>query len=350
MTHHPSLTAHAAPAVCVLSALSVLSLLAACGGGGSGGGDQGDPPAPADPTVAQRSAAASAVASEHADCVAVAPFHWSVGDATGRLAEGRVGADAPGAETVMAIASASKWLYGAYVAERRNGQLLAEDVPLLNFTSGYTEFSQCLPQQTVAECQSYQGTVVKNGGYVPAHQGHFYYGGGHMQKHALLMGLGGDDNSALAAHIGGTLGLALAYSQPQLAGGVATSATQYGLFLQRVLGGQLKIGALLGQQAVCTNPATCASALYSPIGYSLSWHYASGHWVEDDPASGDGAFSSAGAFGFYPWIDAGKHWWGIVARHQNAGQGAEDPNQRAGRDSAACGARIRAAWIKGSAV
>jgi len=28
--------------------------------------------------------------------------------------------------------------------------------------------------------------------------------------------------------------------------------------------------------------------------------YAIGYWVEDDATYGDGAFSSAGSFGFYP--------------------------------------------------
>lgn len=299
------------------------------------------------PSLAQRSAAAGAAAQSDPACVAAQPFHWSVGDAGGRLAEGSVGSSAPQADTEMAIASASKWLWGAYVAERRNGTLTADDVPLLNFTSGYTQFSLCLQRQTVAECQAHQGPVLKNGGFEPGHVGRFNYSGGHMQKHAVLMGLGDADNGTLARAVGDALGIALTYSQPQLAGGVVTSATQYGQFLQAVVAGRLKIAGLLGRHAVCTNPATCPTAVYSPIGGSLSWDYAVGHWVETDPASGDGAFSSAGAFGFYPWVDAGRSWWGIVARHDNTGLTGDDPGQRPARDSAACGARIRAAWLRG---
>lgn len=298
------------------------------------------------PTLAVRQAAAAGAAQNHADCVAIQPFHWSVGDAGGRIAEASVGADAPQADTEMAIASASKWLYGAYVAQRRQGALTAEDVPLLNFTSGYTGFDICLPSQTVAECQSHQGALIRNGGFDAGEVGYYYYSGGHMQKHATLMGLGGDDNAALARHIGEALGITIAYSQPQLAGGVVASATTYGRFLQRVAAGRLHIRSLLGSHAVCTNPATCASAHASPIAGALSWSYSVGHWVETDPVSGDGAFSSAGAFGFYPWLDVSKTWWGIVARRAEA---SNDNDMRAGRASAMCGARIRAAWISGRA-
>ena len=39
--------------------------------------------------------------------------------------------------------------------------------------------------------------------------------------------------------------------------------------------------------------------------------------MEDDPAvHGDGAFSSPGAFGFYPWIDSSKSYYGIISRQQ----------------------------------
>ena len=70
-----------------------------------------------------------------------------------------------------------------------------------------------------------------------------------------------------------------------------------------------------------------------------SWHYSIGQWVEDDPVSGDGAFSSPGAFGFYPWVDAGKSWYGIVARSVTNGY----------YESAQCGGLICKAWLTGVA-
>ena len=320
--------------------------LAACGGGDD------DAPAPTD--TAQRSAAASATAQSAANaCAPIQPFFWEVGDASGRLASGSVqaggGTPTYTGATQMAIASASKWLYGAYVVQLRHGQLSDSDIQFLTFRSGYTSFSRCLPQQTVDGCVAY----ANNGVHSPRTEGYFSYGGGHMEKHASLNGLGPTDSAALASAIRAQLGsdIAIAYSQPQLAGGVYTSADDYALFLRKILSGQLRMKDVLGSHAVCTNPATCAQALNTPVPQSLSYHYAIGHWVEDDPASGDGAFSSAGAFGFYPWIDADKRWYGIVARKDSSGNTDPGDPDSAGQGSASqrCGQLIRKAWVSGVA-
>ena len=318
--------------------------VSACGGGGAGS----DPPAPTGPDLAARGNAATATAQNNAACSGIRPFYWEIGDRSQRLAGASINqagnATTYDAHSEMAIASASKWLYGAYVAERRQGTLTAEDVQFLNFTSGYTRFAaigDCFPGDTVGECAARGDNDIA----VPAHVGKFYYNGGHMQQHASLpggMNLGAMDNAALAAELRRLLGsdIQLSFGQPQLAGGVRTTAADYAHFLRKVLGNELRIAALLGSHKVCTNPATCAGAISTPIANGLDWHYSIGHWVEDDAARSDGAFSSAGAFGFYPWVDAGKTWYGIVARSGTTGGGNE---------SAECGALIRKAWVTGAA-
>jgi hypothetical protein len=196
------------------------------------------------------------------------------------------------------------------------------------------------------------------GDYIAAADGRFYYNGGHMQVMANAMGLGALHDAALAGEIKSMLGtsLNLAYFQPHLAGGIYSSAGDYAQFLRNMLTGVYRYMApLLGSSAVCThaNSADCPSALYSPINQSQpglvndvsdeAWHYSLGHWVEDDPQVGDGAFSSAGAFGFYPWIDSSKTYYGILARFDAA-------NRRptpAGKASVDCGRLISAAWISG---
>lgn len=235
----------------------------------------------------------------------------------------------------MSIASASKWLYSTYFVQKQGGTLSASDVKFLNFTSGYTSFSGCLQPQTVQQCVD----LASNGDYSAATDGKFSYGGGHMEKHASLNGLGALVNAPLAAEIQSRIGtdVAIAYSQPQLAGGVVTSADDYARVLRKILSGSLKMRDALGSHAVCTNPLTCASAVNTPVPAGESWHYSVGHWVEDDPVVGDRAYSSAGALGFYPWIDAGKTTYGIVARSSAAGTGN-------GFDSSACGRLIRKAW------
>ena len=155
-----------------------------------------------------------------------------------------------------------------------------------------------------------------NGDYTAANDGKFFYNGGHMEAHAVLFGLGALNNAGLAAELKSQLSPdgSLFYTQPQLAGGVYTSSAAYASVLRKMLGGQLRMGALLGSHPVCTNPRSCVNAVSAPIPASESWHYSIGHWVEDDPNVGDGAFSSAGLFGFYPWIDASRTWYGVLAR------------------------------------
>lgn len=318
-------------------------LLAACRDAGDDG--------PTEPTPGSENAAKFAAAKATAEaptgfCAAVRPFYWEIGDKTGALGSGSVNqagnATTYTASTTMNIASASKWIYGAYVAERRAGVLTAEDIQFLSFRSGYTNFSLlgCDNGDTVAECVARS----TNGVLTPANVGKFAYDGGHMQKHASLaapgMNLGSMGNAALGLEIRRVLGteIGLTYTQPQLAGGIRSSAADYATFLRKILNNQLRIAALLGTNATCTNPLTCPTAIRTPIDGGLDWNYSMGHWVEADPISGDGAFSSAGAFGFYPWINASKTLYGILARVGGAG---------GGEASAQCGVRIRKAWVTG---
>ena len=126
--------------------------------------------------------------------------------------------------------------------------------------------------------------------------------------------------------------------------------TDYARFLRATLKGDLQMGALLGSHAVCTNPQTCPKeAVKTPIPQTETWHYSVGHWVEDDPKVGDGAFSSPGAFGFYPWIDASKTFYGIVAREDRSGLRSDDSDQKPAVQSVDCGRLIRAAWLSGQA-
>lgn len=329
----------------IAGTVATLTLLAACGGGG--GVPIVTPPPGGPPTDAQRVSAATATAQSGSNaCNAIRPFYWEIGDRTAARASGSVNTSAGGPPTYTAassmnIASASKWLYAGYVAERRGpAGLNADDVRFLSFRSGYTSFSTCLAGQTVDGCVNY----LSNGVYTPANDGRFFYDGGHMQQHASRLGLGGLGNAALAAELQSQLGadVGLAYTQPQLAGGAVSTAADYARYLRKLLDGTLRLGAQLGAQAVCASPTACpAEAVATPIPGSERWQYSLGHWVESDPVVGDGAFSSAGAFGFYPWIDAGRSYYGVLARASLGGQ--------PGYESVQCGRLIRQAWLTGTA-
>jgi hypothetical protein len=332
--------------VCLPAVLTV----AACGGGALDATPGADP-AQIDPSrvqalaagqAAQVAAATATAQSSTNDCAAIKPFYWEIGNRDGRIASGSVNSPAVAthysAGTPISIASASKWIYAAYVAERNAGVLSTSDRKYLSMRSGYVSLSACARGTTVDGCLS----TRTNGQYTAADDGIFKYDGGHMEKHASLLGLGRMNNAALADEMKSRLGaeLRIAYSQPQLAGGIVTSADTYAQFLRKLLDGRLRLGALLGSEPVCTNPLTCGrnKALYAPVPPDESWHYSVGHWIEDDAEVGDGAFSSPGAFGFYPWIDAGKATYGIVAR--SAPNGAFS--------SVRCGRLIRKAFSTGA--
>jgi hypothetical protein len=325
----------------------------ACGGGTSGSSS---------PSLGARAEAARQTAATNALCTALTPFYWEIGDATGTLASGQGGVAGTAVDpaATMPVASASKLIFGAYALQRSTIDRIAAagGVPFLNFTSGYHGLSDllCELSATVSAC-----FTAGNGDVLTASdQGKFFYDGAHLQAYAVnLAGLGPDRSTTvggtpqLADDIQAQIGqIGLTYGPPALAGGARVSPNGYAAFLRSILSGALNIRGHLGEQAVCawTHHADC-DALYSPVNESapgaatndvsdLKWHYALAHWVEDD-----GAFSSPGAFGFYPWIDASKTWYGLVAR-DDRGTSAMPPPSYA---SVTCGRAIRAAWTSGTA-
>jgi len=82
-------------------------------------------------------------------------------------------------------------------------------------------------------------------------------------------------------------------------------------------------------------------------------HYGLAHWIEDETeckktpgkgggyatCAGDGAFSSAGSKGWYPWIDATNTYYGLIARV--AAKGGN------GYASLQCGRLLRYAFLNG---
>lgn len=238
----------------------------------------------------------------------------------------------------MAIASASKWLFGAYAVQQTRGHPTPEQVRLLNFTSGYAGFRMCRRSDTVDACID----RPFNHGFDASAVGKFSDGGGHLQQLAHQLGLGDAANAALASTLERGLGggLGLGYTQPQLAGGVAMSAEGYARFLRRLMRGELILGGLLQADAVPADPGTFpGQALRSPAPSDSGGYYGLGHWIEGVPGTPQAVSSSAGAFGFYPWISADRAWYGIVARREFT--------LKAGVASAACGAAIRTAWLTG---
>jgi CubicO group peptidase (beta-lactamase class C family) len=296
-------------------------------------------PAGASAQSAGNAQAAKNAASTSPACRAIQPFYWEIGTKNSVVASGSEGDGSVSRDTVLTIASASKMVFGAYVIQKDQGKIDSATSKFLHMTSGYVRL-QALScgwgVSTVKDCFA-QGD---NSQYVAEDDNHFSYNGGHFQKWAVDHGLGSLDRQGLADEYRRALGadIPFKFGVLQLAGGLRMSAAAYAMFLQKVVGGQLLFKNFLGVDPVCTLPQSCpGQALRSPV--RVAWHYSYAHWVEDAPG-GDGAFSSPGAFGFYPWIDASKTYYGIVSRAGRAQQG-----EGAGFASALCGQEIRRAFF-----
>ena len=292
------------------------------------------------------------------------------------------------ATTKMSVASASKMIASAYVVQYRGGNssLTSNDIASLHQADagGYTNGSdKCNGTQNVLACMQIVQSPGANcaGAYnasglaslasssplygwgCPANQNVFSYSGSHFMMQALLYMPSSYSQSAntgvLTATVNAALGINILYTTPLLPGGIYTNAAGYLQFLQRVAGGQLAYQGSLGTSTICTlpgadysnqtlknssggsagpGPSNCPST-FTPLG-GYAEQYSIGHWVESDPAThGDGAFSSAGAYGFYPFIAADQSFVGVLARYDTSGQ--------QGKRSLACGALARRAWVTG---
>jgi len=286
-------------------------------------------------------AAATKTAQEGANCKAIGDFYWEVGDGKGPIASGSVG-DEYSATKSIKIASASKFVWGAYVLEKigKTTQPTEDQLNKLEMLSGQTAFNPiaCLFTRSVGSCfENRSNAQIK-----PDDIGRFSYGGGHDQKLAVDLGLGRMSGEELTREVKTYIGndIDLDYARPQPAGGLEGTPAGYATFLRKVINGQLRMKQFLGYHPVCTLPGACPNAVQSPV--KEAWHYSVNHWVEDDPKTGDGAFSSPGLEGFYPWISADKTTYGVLAREQ----------LRAGAywASVQCGRDIRKAYFSGNAV
>jgi hypothetical protein len=250
------------------------------------------------------------VAKNHPDCRRIAPFYLEIANKDKIIVSEEIGGNQFKRETIVPIASSSKWIFAGYVAQKLDGQIDAKAQSALTMRSGYTQFnvSTCIENnfETVEEC----GMYASNTDYTIEHQNRFYYNNGHHQKWAMDNGLGSMNKTELSGEINHYLGLGpdLDFYSMQLGGGMSLSARGYATFLQALLNNELELAENLGSFSTCTWGQYCPQAVYSPV--ELPDLYSLGHWVE----SLDGAYSSAGLFGFYPWIDRDKKTYGIISR------------------------------------
>ncbi|MGD9598710.1 MAG: hypothetical protein AB7G76_00210 [Steroidobacteraceae bacterium] len=309
-------------------------------------------------------AAAATIAANSGICDDARPFYWEIGGpGGGPIVSGQVGDSPPDRDTVVHLASASKWVLGTYVVQRYNGIPRgvsgAKIVQALNMRAGYTNLDDSLCVNGSAESESY--TVAdcffdgdddgSNSDHDEALEETFFYDSGHAQyaaATATLLNLGDRTTATLLAEVNSQLNLGptFAYAATNVSGGMQASAADYAVFLQKIMDGTYVIHDRLDFHPVDTACAEWWNCPGSPAG-SVDFHYSLHHWIEDNTtgtlpngkalAAGDGAFSSAGAFGFYPWISNDLLYYGIISREGESGVGG---------DSLVCGRAIRGAFLE----
>lgn len=300
----------------------------------------------------QRINAATTTAESNSLCTAIGDFYWELGDATGELASGKIGTTYS-ATTEISVASASKIIFGTYLIQSTGGNLSETEKQALRMLSGYSGLNPTICASpslnfTVSDCLN-GGSPGPNYSFNSGEVGRFNYDGAHDQFLSATeapsggLGLGNFTTTELNSTIMPQLGNpGFKYAFPEFAGGASASGSEFGVFLSSILSQKLLMYQFLGKDAVCTLPGpSCPSAVNSPA--PLAWHYSYNHWVEDD-STGDGAFSSPGAFGFYPWISADKKYYGVLVRNSKVPTGGVGPYWA----SVLCGQKIRAAWMAGT--
>jgi len=300
---------------------------------------------------------AAIVAANSGICDDARPFYWEIGGSSGGpIVGGAVGDANLSRSDVHHLASASKWVFSTYVIQRYNGipdgLSGARIVRALNMRAGYTNLDDgvCVDGSesdtyTVADCFNDED----NSTYDPAENGEFFYDSGHAQHAAATatqLNLGSRTKSTLLAEVNSELNLGptFEYAATNVSGGMKASAADYAVFLQKIMDGTYAISSYLDFFPVST-ACTFWWACPSSPGGSVDFHYSLHHWIEDNTQGtlpngktlgpGDGAYSSAGAFGFYPWITDDLLYYGIISREGESGSGG---------DSLVCGRAIRAAF------
>lgn len=213
---------------------------------------------------------------------------------------------------------------------------------LFAFTSGFNgtaEQPSCIGEATI----SLRACVrqIHDGGLDSPPDQSFNYGNEHMQIAALAMvqarGRSIDtimrerllDRLGVSAETRYTLG---AGDNPTYSGGMRSTGEDYGLVLAAILRGDIfadRAGFLtdrVGQRPVATVPGAISQN-------RLNWHYGFGFWKECTGASYTAScdtapvISSAGAFGFTPWIDFNRGYWAVIVTEEPLNRGF-DPAER----------------------
>lgn len=207
---------------------------------------------------------------------------------------------------------------------------------LFAFTSGFngtSEQSSCIGSVSY----SLRGCVqeIYNGGTDSLPNGSFNYGNEHMQIAAQMMvqARGRSVDTIMRERLFDRLGVSSdtrytlgAGDNPTYAGGMRSSGEDYA----RVLAAILKGDIFLDRPGFLTDRTGSRPLATVPPAISrnrLSWRYGWGFWKEcSGPSYRESCnvtpvISSAGAFGFTPWVDFSRGYWAIIIMEEPLNRG-----------------------------
>jgi CubicO group peptidase (beta-lactamase class C family) len=253
-------------------------------------------------------------------------------------------------DTVIPIASGSKWITAALLLSLVDDGLLSLDEPLaahlpylegtpsagvtlrhaLSHTSGFG--SEHLLMQPFEMELAASARAVADTERIAEPGAAFHYTGAAMQLAAAAAeaATGRTWAELFEERIAGPLGMtSTAYGHPMreigfadnrnliAESGVHTSAHDYLRFLEMIAGG----GVFRGKQVLSADAVSEMEADYTrgleisflPPGAKPTWGYGLGLWCEDAEADGRCAtMNSAGAFGAFPWLDRRRDLYGVL--------------------------------------
>jgi CubicO group peptidase (beta-lactamase class C family) len=203
---------------------------------------------------------------------------------------------------------------------------------LLTFQSGFNDDVGCLNNQQTISLEDCVKAIYDMGTQTEPGSA-FYYGGNHMQVLGYMAEnkTGIDWKTLFSTYLTEPLGMVARYggsTNPRMAGGIFSSANDYAKMVRALY---LKTHLLPETIENMERDRTNVTIAYSPApGYGWEWHYAFGHWVECNsstftPVCSTDEYhmrSSAGAFGFYPFIDRTHNYYGVLSTMGSTGGGS----------------------------
>lgn len=330
-------------------------VLAACGGGGSSSSPPVSMPPPAPPPPPPPSSDVWEAVKTAVDVSPITDMRLIIGDSTGVIFQYEKGS-LPGDE-VHRIASSSKLLTGLTLMRLvEAGDLSLDDNPQ-DYLTGWTSNpadnrSKVTLEQALSFTTGFNASPLQAGcilqifkllqtcvqeihddGIETIPGDSFYYGPEHMHIAAAMaeVATGQSYVDIFKTQIVEPLNLSAdtafvnpSLTNPRASGGAESTANDYAEILRALMAGEIitDLSSFTQDRTANVSFGFRPNAVLMDSG---DWHYGFGFWRECDDfvwqnsCTDDVVISSAGAFGWVPWIDFKADYFGLIATEDSEG-------------------------------